>query len=1035
MDSFATNYSGSQAALKLKLQLAVARHGGDYKAIKAEFAASGIAVKFATFGDYSVYNIKYDSLCPFTEDYMFASRGATFFVSPTGEVVQSVFAFSKFFNRHEFSRYLHFTLEEHMKSLAAQGYKFVMVNKEDGSCIRTWESPVGIFSTTLGSINPLNAMQKVGDAPTFWSKSIELLEAKYPQLLKYMKANPGVMLLSELETKWNKIVTTYFHDGDIVPFVLVDEDGTTSWGTLRELAPELFNEHGLPVRSMPVGVETLDDDIEKFYAMLTSDPKRYGVCPEGGVLYAYKDGKDGKPDKTFAIAKLKRKEYSEKHAQVSLNPGSDKDLMAMQSLFLQEKYDDVQGDVGREDRDQHITTFTAALLDMDRKLAGVWDDLVKHSKAKDRRSYAGVVNSLPNEVKWTKPYLFRLFGKIDPDQDIASFIKGTLYDPEDDVPLISALHSKGGLFWWNPSLASPSASDDDANAPSKADDDAKKDDVTLPMPSGNDDAEGKDATAKEEKVDYGAKAIAAFKGVSTQLPMPSDAEGKDAPAPSKKGGRGLLQEKQFLVLCDFDGTFATTESTDYDAFDAKDQTPIEATVGALRAYKVMDARIAMVTGRNFDLGPAIKAFVEETLGFEVEMYARPLSSSKIIHKTTTLQKLIREGDYGTVVHFEDESTILNPCADIVNSMGLRYMGHLMRDRKVFDIITSATKTVIVTLVQPPGTGKSATLGRVEEHYSKTMTVSYVSPDRITQEWRAEHPEAQDKETGKWERMPADIMYRNLMRAYSRGVDAGGLLIYDACNDKADMLKSIIAQSSGAIAATFMLTHEIRSKKGKITTETHPDYEAFAKANIAARCSGSGDANGSTLADVDLKKAEQVYNRKAPGCINQIVGRGVERLADRILSLDEMFATLCTRIDAEIAKVAKDNSHSVNAYVGIPVPVVEGDFPKPEGFWGVRYPHITTVPPTSKLDNFKDLIGQPVTFDLSVPTMLTHTVTQHAPVYDEKKEKVVKNYHVTRYVRDKHKPFECKKETDVATEKGDRALPGSYATMTGYQVFM
>lgn len=1025
MDSFATNYSGSQAALKLKLQLAVARHGGVYKAIKAEFASSGIAVKFASFGDYGVYNIKYDSLCPFTEDYMFASRGATFFVSPRGEVAQSVFAFSKFFNRHEFPRYLHFTLEDHMKSLSAQGYEFVMVNKEDGSCIRTWESPVGIFSTTLGSVNPLNAMQKVGGAPTFWSKSLELLEAKYPQLLAYLKANPGVMLLSELETKWNKIVTTYFHDGDIVPFVLVDENGTTSWCTLRDLAPDLFNEQGLPVRSMPVGLETLDDDIEKFYSMLTSDPKRYGVCPEGGVLYAYKKGKDGKPDKTFAVAKLKRKEYSEKHSEVSLNPGSDKDLMAMQSLFLQEKYDDVQGDVGRENRDQHVTIFTAALLEMDRKLALVWDDLVKHSKAKDRRSYAGVVNSLPKELQWTKPYLFKLFDEIDPDQDIAAFIKGTLYDPEDDVPLISTLHSKGGLFWWNPSLAS-SSSPSPSRSPS--DDDEKKDDIALPMPPSD------DATAKEEKAEYGSKAIAAFKGLSSQLPMPGDAT-----APSKKSngksGRGLLQEKQFLVLCDFDGTFATTESTNYDVFDAKDQTPIEATVGALRGYKVMDARVAMVTGRNFDLGPAIKTFVEETLGFEVEMYARPLSSSKIIHKTTTLQKLIREGDYGTVVHFEDETTILNPCSDIVNSMGLRYIGHLMRDRQVFDIITSSTKTVIVTLVQPPGTGKSATLGRIEEHYSKTITVSYVSPDRITQEWRAEHPEAQNKETGKWERMPADIMYRNLTRSYSRGVDAGGLLIYDACNDKADMLKSIVAQSSGAVAATFMLTHETRSKKGKKVTETHPDYEAFAKANIAARCSGSADANGSTLADVDLKKAEQVYNRKAPGCINQIVGRGVERLADRILSLDEMFAALCTRIDTEFVKVAKDNSHSVNAYVGIPVPVEEGDFLKPEGFWGVRYPHITTVPPTSKLDNFKGLIGQPVTFDLSVPTMLTHTVTQHAPVYDEKKEKVVKNYHVTRYVRDKHKPFECKKETDAATEKGDRALPGSYVTATGFQVFM
>ena len=465
MPTLSQTYTLSQSALRQKFQLELLKAQGDFSLLKPAFSAYGISIKSRQVGDFTVYNVKYDFLCPFTEDWMYACRGATFFADGTN-LVSVTYAFSKFFNMHEFPRYMGCTFKEYLAAIVAQGYKLAIVNKDDGSCIRTWKPPVpmpegstgppikgapsGMFSTTLGTLNPENAMRKV-DAPTFWGKSIELLVEQFPDILAYLVDNPDALLLSEIETKWNRIVTNYRHKGAMVPFVIVGTDGLPRWSTLREVAPELFGKNGLPKRAVTTTFETLDEDIAAFYQMIISNPDEYGDCPEGACIYAYTEGKDDLPDVAIPFAKSKRKEYSERHKLVSRNPGSDKDLMAMQKRFLDDTYDDLDEAVCKEERDLHVSEFSAGLLLMDQHLTDATEALItaQASGKCARRNYAGVVKGLPKCLEWMVPTLFKMFGAINEDIQSGKLIFDTLKaECDDGVTMLTKLQSSRGLHWW-----------------------------------------------------------------------------------------------------------------------------------------------------------------------------------------------------------------------------------------------------------------------------------------------------------------------------------------------------------------------------------------------------------------------------------------------------------------------------------------------------------------------------------------------------------------------------------------------------------
>ena len=975
MSTFTNNYTRAQNALHTHFQLALYKFKDDFASLKKYYAMSNIAIKLDNLGKHKIYNIKYSSLCTFSEDWHSACRGSTFIVV-AHKIVEQIFAFNKFFNLHEFPRYMGMTSLEYISNLEEQGFTIVLMDKADGSCIRTWNGSAGVFSTTLGTTSRTNHMQSLDGAPTFWDKSLELVKQMFPEVMAYIENNPGTMLLSELETPWNRIVT-YYETECVVPFVIVDKDGCPRWDILRQLAPDLFNTNGYPVDSFITTTDTFETDLAKFFQDIDNNPK-FGICPEGAVVYAVKMGDDGLPMIAIPFAKAKRPEYIEKHLNVVLNPGSPKDLMNMQVLFLNDKFDDVDG-VGKEVRANHIVAFSKALSEMvvelDEHLPNLIDKISNISSKYGRREFASVVNALPDNLRWFRPYLFKNAVNITIDDSASDLIMNYLKSANGDVLTIQNLQSKNGLMWWVYGTNKPT------NKPTNYKD-----------------------TSKE----------------TTYTPI------NNIPIVSKPNVRDNNNELPFLVLSDFDATLTDQISDDYSLFDRKNIIAYEKPFSILKAYKSMGADMYVLTGRNIDLAPKIEDYVASILGFRVPVLARPIVDSKIVHKTRTVSQLCTNEtiNYGTVIHLEDDITVLNACSDIVNSLNIRYIGHQLCDGNVADIITTTKFATIVTLVQPPASGKSNTLSKIEEIYStQGITVTYVSHDRLVQKWRQNNP-AQQNPDGSWLRPDGAWMFKSLQKTFNLGVATGGLVIVDMCNDSAGMIKNIKATNSKTIVGTFALVEEFKNSKGKLETKMTEEYKNFCLTNSKNRITAR--KCGESTLDTSISKANEVINTKIIGCTRQITTRNVIKLATKIVDIDTMVSILRTHID----KALEDGrvTNNVNAYLAVPVTSPESNMNCPDGFYKVVYPHITTVPPTNKLDRFVDKIGSPIECELSEIICVGDTIGQHAPSLDGSN-----NYHVTRFVKIGKPPSICKKEIDMVTNNGTQKLIEKYTPFRGYQV--
>mgnify|MGYP000854013487 CR=1 FL=1 len=999
---FINEYLMKQNALQTEFQLLLYKYKDDFSSIKAHFTKSCITVKVNIVGVYKIYNIKYTGLCTFTEDWHHASRGSTFVVLDN-KIIDSIYAFNKFFNLHEYPNYMGITAMDYMKQLESQGFKIVFQNKADGSCIRTWNCEAGIFSTTLGTTSDTNAMQNLEGAPTFWKKSLELIQAKYPKVMEYIEGNPGTTLLSELETPWNRIVT-YYENEDIIPFVIVDKTGIPRWDILRNLAPTLFNEDGYPIDSSITTTDTFEEDKATFFTKIDNNPN-LGKCPEGAVVYAVKTDSDGRPTVAIPIAKAKRPEYTEKHLNVALNPGSPQDLMNMQTLFIEDKFDDVDS-VGREVRVSHIEDFRKALQDMAQEIDNFLPQLiVKASYAisgkQGKKEYAMIINSLPSCLRWFNPFLFKNPDKVNGSTNGYELIMNHLKSEDNGEPCISKYQNKNGLFWWiNESKHNKEKKGNNGNK------DNKENKEKLENPTIE--------THSQTNTQTNTQPI-------TKLPV-------EPPKSAVNITRNIDSEKKFLILSDFDGTLTDQIGNDYNVFDPENIIPFEKTFSMLKSYKIMGADIYVLTGRNKNLTQQIEDYVYSILGFRVPVLARPNEASKIVHKTRTTCDLCTDesNNYGTVIHLEDDITVLNACSNLVNSLNIRYIGHQICGGHVKDIITTTKTSTVVTLVQPPASGKSSTLSRIEKIYTdKGIRVTYVSHDRLVQKWRAENPSQQNPD-GSWPRPDGSIIHKVLQKTFNLGIATGGLVIIDMCNDTARMIKSISATNSKTIIGTFVQTEHIKNHKGKMEEKMTEEYKNFCLYNSKNRIESKN--TGETTLDKSIVHAEQVINKKIEGCVRQISTRNITRLAKSIVDIDTMVSTLCTQID----KALEDGrvTNNVKAYVGVPVPYEDDSYNvAPTGFYRVGYPHITTEPPSTNLDSFVEQIGTKIECELSEPVMVGDTIGCHA--YSEEDS----NYHSTLFVKIGKMPSQCGLEMDTVTNNGKNKLPDRYTQFNGYQVYM
>lgn len=345
---------------------------------------------------------------------------------------------------------------------------------------------------------------------------------------------------------------------------------------------------------------------------------------------------------------------------------------------------------------------------------------------------------------------------------------------------------------------------------------------------------------------------------------------KPIEAPLEKEVIPVDQELKVAVF-DFDLTLVGESET----FTANPQT-----VHALHTYYNLGATICILTGRDLTIQDSIVSYLRTIISCPMEFYFREPGTSIFLHKVQTIQMLSTR--FGSMYHFEDDSNVLNACAGIVNTRGGKYMGHVITDGCVSHIITSQKTSLLITLVDAPGTGKTSVFNEIEKQVGN---VTWVSPDKISNEYK--------RVMG--EKIPPDIMYAKLKKQFKKGVASGGIVLIDTCNNKPEFIKDILASGNHAIVGTFMVTSEVK-KKGKMVHVIDPSYLKFITTNVTKRIADKQSKvnamNGSTL---DCINAVDIALDKANGCLHQIISRNIPRFATTILSLDEKVSILMSEI--------------------------------------------------------------------------------------------------------------------------------------------
>ena len=665
-------------------------------------------------------------------------------------------------------------------------------------------------------------------------------------------------------------------------------------------------------------------------------------------------------DMVIPFAKGKRKAYVELHRSVQLNPGSIRDLYVVQKLFIDDKFDDEAELIGKDMRDAHIDEFRNALRLMSFTLNNFLPKLI--ATQNNAKDYAEVVKIIPQTIKWMSSNLFKLRNHINYDIDSYDLLILILKtEIRVGFTTLKNVQDTFGLKWWN-------------QVPEVSVPNIKSQEVLMP-------------NVKSQKVFISE----------------------------------VVKPREFLVVADFDGTLSSTTHTNW--MEIKDVTPYERIFNILKSYNVMNAQICIVTGRDKSLESQISSFVKLHLGINVDVYCNSIGTSKLAHKMGTLSSLLND-NIGTVIYLEDDLDVLYECSKIVNSKGIRYFGHVIKNDKVTNIITQSKRATIVTLVQGPGSGKSSMFRMLEDALkTEGRDVVYVSPDRISREWSTENPN---------EKIPPEVMYRKLSSKFSQGVGSGAVVIVDMCHDRADFLKNILSSDSNQIVGSFIKIAETKGKKGLVKC-VDPNYMNFTlnnvKNRIEAKSSGNIHAmNGSTL-DGDILRAVEIATSKINGCLQQVLNRNIELFDNKeeySISIEEGFKLLKAKIDSfnEEKKI-----YNVNAYVGIPS--VVGLEPTPVDHWDVCYPHITTVPPTSNLNEHVHRLGNTVEFMKSTLIECPNIMAHHVKIDGLDDEKV---YHITRFVRTKHKPVEANNEVSVLMRNGG-LKDIEYSRCIGFEVLM
>jgi hypothetical protein len=377
-------------------------------------------------------------------------------------------------------------------------------------------------------------------------------------------------------------------------------------------------------------------------------------------------------------------------------------------------------------------------------------------------------------------------------------------------------------------------------------------------------------------------------------------------------------------------------------------------------------------------------------------------------------------------------------------------------------LPSPPSAIVITLVEPPGSGKSSVfeeLGRqIELTYPQRGPCITLSFDKLAHEL---------KNSSNEER------YARFMGDLNKYVSAGRIIFVDCCNDGASILKRLKEFSARChvIIATFVPIRTNISGKKKAISKPDADYITSCIARCQTRID-TGLMNGSTLVVEDAAQLKDIVSKKATDCVHQITTRGVEQFAPPFVdelekyippSIKSKVDILMRRIASIFADSTTTNTSGNNYYLGlllpkhlfdtlvqeskctlpiVPLPHVTIMAPQdcfthkgPDAYFGERY--CVTIAQTITTPN---IVVTPVQLSLSLASSSSSTTTTGmttitpivTPATAERIPLVPTAAHITIAVGVGHKPHDANQlvpsRGEAASTSDDKTTPISFGAV-------
>ena len=843
--------------------------------------------------------------------------------------------------------------------------------------------------------------------------------------------------------------------------------------------------------STPRTLEQWNEIKKNCFDQLTSNETLYGKEPEGICMYAVKDGM------TFPIVKLKRDEYVEavKKGSVVLNRGGPKDLKRLQVnyLLLQDdyKHDDDEEPVGQA----HLKSFANYLEVTTSKLESILPKLWQHAdNAKEFAKQLALYIKAKLIPEWLRLTLFharlnsmKSMGSESAIDDAHESTQSRTMIPSapDDIykliveallskhgvtgknveHLIEVLQDKWGHLWFEDELSSGGKKDMKQEVKKLRSNEMKKSiqasitQSTLTYPSPDIMSE-----------------IKGFVGIDRSYTTPRLEQ---------------KQKKNHLIICDLDGTLIHTSlDNKYDTVEEfKFHTNILAMLQSYLTSGEFD--LFLLTGRDQSLQADIKTQLQKIGLIPTDIYCNPDKSliTTVKWKRNKMEELYSQyvdvmriptstnedgkslvssgyaqSDVRKIIHFEDHPQILDEGRTIFMGTRVKYLPILVDIHTgVCSIPPVRGKTTLVTLVEPPGSGKSTVFNQIkrqmEEKYPARGDALILSFDNMVHLYPNESDE---------------FRFTTLKRELYKAINDGrNLILFDVCNSGSSTLKLLDEVSKkypnqvNIIKTTFLPMEQIKSKKGKVSSSSSslaqdPNDQKRKllgswKPNsqyidlCIKRCQDrieSKSMNGSTLNVSDPTKLADIVHEKANKCIHQIIQRNIQNLNTSHcvdLSSKTKVSVLLKLIEDKIhASVDHQEKAILNNpshyYCGLLLPQSQFNSLiqeiRPDSHSIVSLPHITMISPQA-IDSYSPLVfGSLYNVVMNHPTVVSpgvvftpvivSSITSSTGLCQQKAGLTPLYPHVTIAIKSSHS---AKESYDILSRNRplDASLPSEFTT--------